>query len=144
MLAITASLSKAIKTIIDTPILSESGELTETSQESYQNINGQLPKFDRGAVLALQGNYEAKPITNEVFRKKQKRHKLATASLVLGIVSFALIITVFLPFITVPIGIILGIKGTKTKKTKTAIAGIINHHNTFLLSFSLTDTRRSA
>ena len=85
LISITGSLAKAIKSIIDTPILSENGELTETSYDTYQNMNNLLPDCDKKASVVLNNTYSAKPIPNKKFQKKTKEYKVAATKRALGI-----------------------------------------------------------
>ena len=79
LISITGSLASAVKSVIDTPILSGDGELTETSQEKYQIVNHALPGFNNDVVAVFNNSYSAKPIPNKKFQKKTKEYKVAAA-----------------------------------------------------------------
>ena len=57
-------------------------------------------------------------------RKNNPKH-LAIISLILGIISYLSILTIIIPITTSITGIVLGFKGLKSEKKKTAVAGII-------------------
>ncbi len=52
VIAVTRSLAGAIKSVIDTPILSESGELSKKGREKYEEVHEALPAFEH-EVLAI-------------------------------------------------------------------------------------------
>lgn len=56
-------------------------------------------------------------------RKNNPKH-FAILSLIIGILSYVGILTIFGPFITVPLGLVFGFLGLKSEKKKTSIAGI--------------------
>lgn len=57
-------------------------------------------------------------------RKQDPKH-LAILSLIFGIISYPLSLTILIPLVTVPLGIIFGVKGLKSSKKKTSILGLI-------------------
>lgn len=120
-----------------TEFISTPQEVQRNSSKKETRTNS-IPKNqsqeEREAELRIKSEAEAKIRLeyeiNEKNRKKEDRKNnpkhLAILSLIFAIVSYPLIITtIFLPIITAPIGLILGIKGLKSTKKITAVFGII-------------------
>ena len=50
VIAVSRSLAGAIKSVIDTPILSDSGKLSSKGREKYDEVNEALPAFEKEAL----------------------------------------------------------------------------------------------
>ena len=80
LLMVTGSLAKAVKTVIDTPILDENGKISPESEEVYEEISTKLPAYvskceevqaiDYGNPEEL--HYEKKKLN--IFGKKKKEN----------------------------------------------------------------------
>lgn len=60
LIAMLRSLAGAIKSVIDTPILNESGSLTSASANLLESVNEELPKFKKRLLLAENADYGLK------------------------------------------------------------------------------------
>ena len=62
LFAVTGALAKAIKTIIDTPILTANGEISPQADTTYQQAQEELPTVRYHAAAAQAVDYHVKPL----------------------------------------------------------------------------------
>ena len=62
LIAVTRSLAGAIKSVIDTPILSQEGNISEESEKVYDKTVERLPDFNRAVNDVKASKFEGKPI----------------------------------------------------------------------------------
>jgi hypothetical protein len=72
LIAVTRSLAGAVKQVIDTPILSDDGSISDGVKKVYDNIDKNLPVFSRGIQEVSTVDYNVKPII--VKTKKNTRN----------------------------------------------------------------------
>lgn len=63
LIAVTRSLAGAVKTVIDTPILSEDGNISYKAEETYEQTVKELPQFSREVHNVKMIDYGATPVT---------------------------------------------------------------------------------
>lgn len=56
VIAVTRSLAGAIKSVIDTPILSDSGKLSKKGREKYEEVHEALPAFEKEVIAIGAGS----------------------------------------------------------------------------------------
>ena len=62
LFAVTGSIAKAIKTIIDTPILMPNGEISSQVDTTYQRVQKQLPAIKHDVETVRSVDYHVKPL----------------------------------------------------------------------------------
>lgn len=72
LMAVTRSLAGAVKSVIDTPILSEDGNITYESENVYEETVEKLPDFSKAVDEVKSVNYNAKPIEAKVVNETSK------------------------------------------------------------------------
>ena len=104
---------------------------SEVKQEKNTKLeNSTTAELDKDAFLQAKAEAKARLEfeREEKERKKAERKNnpkhFAIISLIMGILSYVGIFTIFGPFITVPLGLVFGFLGLKSEKKKTSIAGI--------------------
>ena len=66
LIAITAALAKAVKSVIDTPILSTDGStVSYESKEAYETLEDSVPLLTSRAEAAINAEYRAAPVLSE-------------------------------------------------------------------------------
>lgn len=79
---------------------------------------------------------EDKQVKKQDQKKTDSKH-LAVTSLIFGIISYLLILTIIPPIITSIMGVVFGFKGFKSKLKKTAVIGIIINISFLILFISI-------
>lgn len=79
LLAVTGALAKAVKTVIDTPILQKDGTLSEESQTTCDQMQQSLPDFSQSVKEVKSINYNAKPVPIKNKTQMEKGAKQTTA-----------------------------------------------------------------
>ena len=69
LIAVTRALAGAVKTVIDTPILGEDGEITEKSEKVYNDSIKLIPEFSEQVKCIEETKFIAKPVP--VAREKE-------------------------------------------------------------------------
>lgn len=64
LVAVTRALAGAIKSVIDTPILSQEGTISYESQDIYEQTTYKLHDFEQTVEAVKQLDYSAKPVSN--------------------------------------------------------------------------------
>lgn len=72
LMAVTRSLAGAVKSVIDTPILSNDGNITYESENVYQTTVEKLPDFSKVVDEVKSVDYNAKPIEAKVVNATSK------------------------------------------------------------------------
>lgn len=75
LVAITRSLAGAVKAVIDTPILSENGEISTQSTSVYENTTEQLPIFTKIVDEVKATSYRGKAIVFKPSTHKKNKEK---------------------------------------------------------------------
>lgn len=91
LVAVTRSLAGAVKTIIDTPILTNDGDLSTNSEVIYDDMSKRLTAFTKAVNEVKNVNYDAKVISASEFDKKQKGEMLSGV-IVLILFTFVLLL----------------------------------------------------
>lgn len=92
LIAVTRSLAGAVKAVIDTPILSEDGEISYEGSEVYEQTVGSLPSLGQAVDEIRDVDYEVKPVTVKTEAEKRERKNgilkwtRNVAAIVLGVV----------------------------------------------------------
>lgn len=92
LVAVTRSLAGAVKAVIDTPILTNEGVVSNESEAMYEDVLKQLPAFTEDVGELKEVNYHAKPILIKAKegnnRKKSRNKKNSFVESVRKILSF--------------------------------------------------------
>ena len=64
VIAVSRSLAGAIKSVIDTPILSDSGKLSNQGREKYDEVNEALPAFEKEVLAIGAGSVSSSQVEN--------------------------------------------------------------------------------
>ncbi|MDO4721118.1 MAG: hypothetical protein Q4A78_10690 [Peptostreptococcaceae bacterium] len=97
LVAVTRSLAGAVKAVIDTPILTSEGVVSDKSESVYNDAQKELPALSEAVSKVKEATYSAKPVAAKTLRAK-KTKKFDTS---LGIVRnvFAIFAGIFMiPF----------------------------------------------
>lgn len=62
LIAVTRALAGAVKSVIDTPMLSKEGNISREAEETYNKIVEKIPLFSQGVQEVNQVNYGVKPV----------------------------------------------------------------------------------
>lgn len=114
------------------PTPSVQTDLQKITPDKNNNSEGQLSQKSK-EELQIKAEAEAKiRLEYEISEKNRKKEErknnpkhLSVLSLICSIISYPLIFTFILPFITVPLSIVLGVKGMKSTLKIPAILGIV-------------------
>lgn len=91
LMAVTRSLAGAVKAVIDTPILSESGEVTENSKEVYDSTRTEIVKFKKEISEIKENNKKIKPVAvktkNKAIETQDKPEKIEFSESVVNIIA---------------------------------------------------------
>lgn len=79
LMAVTRSLAGAVKSVIDTPILSKDGNIAYESEKTYEQTIEKLPDFNNAVEEVRQIDFEAKPIDATVASKDKSRANTSSA-----------------------------------------------------------------
>lgn len=80
LMAVTRSLAGAIKSVIDTPILSKDGSIAYEAEQTYDQTVERLPDFNEAVEEVKCIDYDAKPIDATVVSKSNSRTTTASSS----------------------------------------------------------------
>ena len=80
LMAVTRSLAGAVKSVIDTPILSKDGNIAYESEKTYEQTIEKLPDFNNAVEEVRQIDFEAKPIDATVVSKNNVRANTSSTS----------------------------------------------------------------
>lgn len=85
LMAVTRSLAGAVKSVIDTPILSKDGNIAYESEKTYEQTIEKLPDFNNAVEEVRQIDFKAKPIDATVASKdKSRANTSSTGNSILG------------------------------------------------------------
>lgn len=73
LIAVTRALAGAVKSVIDTPMLNDFGEISYEAEEVYNNTCKSLPCFSDNVAEVKSVDYSIKPITQPEFKVKHSR-----------------------------------------------------------------------
>lgn len=93
LMAVTGALAKAVKTVIDTPILSGEGELTEESQATVEAATAMLPEFTSQVADVRCTNYGVRANVKKAKKKlagKSKKSSVSVAGVIGSILCYVL------------------------------------------------------
>lgn len=71
LIAVTRALAGAVKSVIDTPILSKDGNISYEAEDVYDQTVEKLPDFNQAVQEVKTINYDAKPVTAKVTSTSQ-------------------------------------------------------------------------
>lgn len=80
LIAITRALAGAVKSVLDTPLLSSNGDLTQESADNINRLNAALPKLKEQAQTVQNTDYGVKPKNIKVSYKNNKGYTVSNSS----------------------------------------------------------------
>lgn len=84
LVAVTRALAGAVKTVIDTPILSESGEISYEAENIYDKIVEKLPDFNQAVQEVKTINFNIKPIEAQTVKQSTNQNSVSTGTTVMS------------------------------------------------------------
>lgn len=101
LIAVTRALAGAVKSVIDTPILSKDGDISYESENVYEQTVERLPDFSQAVNEVKQINYNVKPIKTKSVSSADSQLNFASmgtaiVSVIGSIFSFILAIIIFI------------------------------------------------
>lgn len=75
LVAVTRSLAGAVKAVIDTPILTKDGNISDESQEIYNQTTYKLPDFSKAVEEVKAIDYDEKPVIADSVQQGMKNQK---------------------------------------------------------------------
>lgn len=76
LLAVTRALARAVKTVIDTPMLTDEGVIADEAENLYVDTTRMLPALTNSVEAIRNTEYRAKPITIKSRKEQEKTQKI--------------------------------------------------------------------
>jgi hypothetical protein len=138
LIAVTGSLAKAVKTVIDTPILSENGKISSESQEMYAQTKQQLPAFSEKVEEVKAIDYHIESIAPAESKSNDQKTSYKPSSFVKSAMWF-------LSFIPAYAGTMMFFSSMRATSVAWILAGLlmcplINKKNAFFASIGTSAT----